>query len=258
MSGPVTWWCWHEVRTLRNGPVPTAERSGSDRGAVRLPSRSGPVPTGERPRSGRGNSRGSRGRAKRAYARPAEPPTITHRPRSGRIVSPSNDVRSSRHRARRVVLGNTICRWASISVHARVLAPSSNSVRLQLLPSQNAVRPLRGRRVGYRRFRGSRVGSLHSPARDPRLFHRPLRGRGIDRSACAESTDRRARNRPLGVRGIDRSAVAESTDRRARNRPLGVRGIDRSACAESTAPRSRTAIQALIWVSSIHPLPARA
>ena len=28
-----------------------------------------------------------------------------------------------------------------------------------------------------RRFRGSREGSLHSPARDTRLFHRPLRGR---------------------------------------------------------------------------------
>ncbi len=36
------------------------------------------------------------------------------------------------------------------------------------------------------RFRGSRIGSLHSPSRDPRLFHRPLRGRGIDRSAVAQ------------------------------------------------------------------------
>ncbi|MBK6313044.1 MAG: hypothetical protein IPF53_01670 [Blastocatellia bacterium] len=35
-----------------------------------------------------------------------------------------------------------------------------------------------------RRFRGSREGSRRSPARDPRLFHRPLRGRGLS-NLCA-------------------------------------------------------------------------
>ena len=57
------------------------------------------------------------------------------------------------------------------------------------------------RSVRYgRRFRGSRDGSLHSPARDPRLFHRPLRGRGhgiglaSHRSAVADAvTDSRAK-----------------------------------------------------------------
>ena len=54
----------------------------------------------------------------------------------------------------------------------------------------------------------------------PRSRNRPLRGRGIDRSAVAESTAPRSRNRPLRGRGIDRSAVAESTAPRSRNRPL--------------------------------------
>ena len=74
--------------------------------------------------------------------------------------------------------------------------------------TDNATAP---RSVRYgRRFRGSREGSLPSPALDPRLFHLPLRGRGIDRSAVAESTAPRSRNRPLHRRGIDRSAVADS------------------------------------------------
>ena len=54
------------------------------------------------------------------------------------------------------------------------------------------------RSVRYgRRFRGSREGSLHSPARDPRLFHRPLRGRGIDRSAGGSGTREPRRPRTL-------------------------------------------------------------
>ena len=104
------------------------------------------------------------------------------------------------------------------------------------------------RSVHYgRRFRGSHVGSFHSPARDPRLFHRPLRGRGIDcsvvvawwstapwsvrggrllRGRCVlvggSAGRAKARcTRPRATHGyfIDRSAVAESPGERSRNRP---------------------------------------
>ena len=44
-----------------------------------------------------------------------------------------------------------------------------------LFGKDNATAPRSVR--GGRRFRGSHEGSLHSPPRDPRLFHRPLRGR---------------------------------------------------------------------------------
>ncbi len=49
--------------------------------------------------------------------------------------------------------------------------------------SDGATAPRSARQGG--RFRGSRRGSLHSPARDPRLLYRPLRGRGL---ACARPT----------------------------------------------------------------------
>ena len=52
------------------------------------------------------------------------------------------------------------------------VSPTTNAI----FGTDGATAP-RSVRVG-RRFRGSREGSLHSPARDPRLFHRPLRGRG--------------------------------------------------------------------------------
>ncbi len=57
-------------------------------------------------------------------------------------------------------------------------------------------------RRGYR-FRGSRCGSLHSSARDPRLFHRPLRDRGhrVSRKAkfavCERYESGRGHSRPL-------------------------------------------------------------
>ena len=97
--------------------------------------------------------------------------------------------------------------------------------------------------------RGSREGSLHSPARDPRLFHRPLRGRGF--------VAPRSRNRLLRGRGIvaprsriRRSAVAESSLRgrgivapRSRNRRSTVaesslrgRGLRNGLASETRTP----------------------
>jgi len=72
------------------------------------------------------------------------------------------------------------------------LSTSTVSPTTHVIFGTDATAP---RSVRYgRRFRGSREGSLHSPARDPRLFHRPLRGRGIHRSAVAELTALRSRN----------------------------------------------------------------
>ena len=75
------------------------------------------------------------------HTRPAVPPPTSVRPRSGRIVSPRDNVRRRRCRAR-----------------GRVACHSGN----------NATAP-RSPRSGWR-YRGSHEGSLHSPPCDPRLF----------------------------------------------------------------------------------------
>jgi len=75
------------------------------------------------------------------HTRPAVPPPTSIRPRSGRIVSPIDNVRRRRCRARRRVASHS---------------------------GDNATAP-RSARSGWR-YRGSREGSLRSPARDPRLF----------------------------------------------------------------------------------------
>ncbi len=75
------------------------------------------------------------------HTRPAVPPPTSVRPRSGRIVSPRDNVRRRRCRARRCV-----------ACHS----------------GNNATAP-RSPRSGWR-YRGSHEGSLHSPPCDPRLF----------------------------------------------------------------------------------------
>ena len=98
-------------------------RLGDDRGAVE------------------GNSRGSHGGECNEHTRPAVPPPTSVRPRSGRIVSPGDNVRRRRCRTRRCV-----------ACHS----------------GNNATAP-RSARSGWR-YRGSHEGSLHSPPCDPRLF----------------------------------------------------------------------------------------
>ena len=90
---------------------------------------------------------------------------------------------------------------------------TSHSMGSTVLPAtraifgtENATAP-RSVRSG-RWFRGSREGSLHSPARDPRLFYRPLRGRGIDLTVVAESTALRSPRRRDRWRGIVRRSIA--------------------------------------------------
>ena len=61
---------------------------------------------------------------------------------------------------------------------AGIIASTVSPTTRGIFGTEDATAP---RSVRYGRwFRGSREGSLHSPARDPRLFHRPLRGRGIN------------------------------------------------------------------------------
>ena len=116
--------------------------------------------------------------------------------------------------------------------------------------TEDATAP-RSARGGWR-FRGSRGGSLHSPARDPRLFHRPLRGRGIHRPPVVELTVPRSWNSPYSVaeftptrgRGTDRyagrcvtagvPAVAESRNCRWRTT------APRLLCIPSAGPRHST------------------
>jgi len=118
-------------------------------------------------------SAGRARRAQRASARPAEPPAASHRPRSGRIVSPN--ARRWR-RSRRCVPAK---RHLS-------LAEDRDSVGWNCEPNATAPRsayPGSG-------IRGSRACSLRSPTRDPRLFYRPLRGRGpscLSRGQCSEA-----------------------------------------------------------------------
>ena len=90
-------------------------------------------------------------------------------------------------------------------------------LHITLLGTEDATAPRSGRYGG--RFRGSRVGSLRSPPRDPRLFHRPLRGRGFHRSTVAEWIAARWRNSPLRGLGVmvSRSAVAESIAQQSPN-----------------------------------------
>ena len=100
----------------------------------------------------------------------------------------------------------------SVSVpRALPSVPWSKSSRLELLPSHNAVRPLRGRCVGA----GGSAGRTKARCTRPRATH----GYFIDRSAVAEST--------AGAVADSSSAVAESTAPRSRIRPLRGRGIDR-------------------------------
>ncbi len=133
--------------------------------------------------------------------------------------------------------------------------------------SATAPRSVRG---GWR-FRGSREGSLRSPARDPRLSYRPLRGRGIDtprlrndRSAVASVQGAvafgpvpngydvirrglaerltRALPRPVLMRGPpDRGAADSATVGWKTPRPRGGRlrdcGVDESATAGRQTPR---------------------
>ena len=75
------------------------------------------------------------------HTRPAVPPPTSIRPRSGRIVSPMDNVRRRRCRARR---------------------------RVAFHSEDNATAP-RSARSGWM-YRGSREGSLRSPPCDPRLF----------------------------------------------------------------------------------------
>ena len=89
------------------------------------------------------------------HTRPAVPPPISVRPRSGRIVSPGDNVRRRRCRARR-----------------RVACHSGD----------NATAP-RSARSGWG-YRGSHGGSLHSPPCDPRLFPSTA-PRSTKRNRCA-------------------------------------------------------------------------
>jgi len=104
----------------------------------------------------------------------------------------------------------------------------------------NATAP-RSARLGTR-YRGSRTCSLRSPARDPRLLYRPLRGRGLagappNRSAVADSLA----HHPTAPR----SRTRWRTTQRLRGRGLAGARPNGSAVADSlahdpTAPRSRT------------------
>jgi len=85
------------------------------------------------------------------------------------------------------------CEWEAtravrISItglRARPVARPPIEVYLHIVIGTDDATAPRSARKG-RGFRGSRDGSLRSPARDPRLFYRPLRGRGIDCSAVAD------------------------------------------------------------------------
>ena len=85
-------------------------------------------------------------------------------------------------------------------------APRSRNQRSAVGASRLTVpRSVRG---GWR-FRGSREGSLRSPPRDPRLFHRPLRGRGTNapRSRIAPQCHLKEshHSRPVRSSGPERS-----------------------------------------------------
>jgi len=132
--------------------------------------------TGPRPRSGRCNSRGSRAgeRSEQAHDPRKRPPLRTDR---GAVAS-SVPMR----------VGGDAIDVGSRQRGISHLAEDRDSYGSNCEP--NATAP-RSARLGMR-FRGSRTCSLRSPARDPRLLHRPLRGRGhyIDRSAVADSLAR--------------------------------------------------------------------
>ena len=96
---------------------------------------------------------------------------------------------TSRHRRSTTGACPTTRSWSHYSTS--MVSPTTHVI----FGTEDATAP-RSAPGGWR-FRGSREGSLHSPARDPRLFHRPLRGRGVCRSAVAVSPAPRSRNRPL-------------------------------------------------------------
>ena len=99
-----------------------------------------------------------------------------------------------------------------------------------LFGTEDATAP---RSVRYgRRFRGSREGSLHSPARDPRLFHRPLRGRGIVHSAVATSSRVQTANSSRFIKGGAATPHGELCERRSSGR-FGRRVTQRHGGAEA-------------------------
>ena len=108
------------------------------------------------------------------HTRPAVPPPISVRPRSGRIVSPGDNVRRRRCRARR-----------RVAYHS----------------GDNATAP-RSARSGWG-YRGSHGGSLHSPPCDPRLFPSTA-PRSTKRNRCAVGGEATVRAERGGSRSRSR------------------------------------------------------